>query len=114
MKAASSSPAIELTAQTKKPSRRYFSPRSGMSSQRGAKKLRPNNFRPARHKYSEIVPTGQSQLQKALRNRNEIERKVVSRNMAAGCKAGTRCERTKYFRFIRPAMGSQPSTPAGR
>jgi hypothetical protein len=42
-----------------------------------------------RHKYSEIVPTGHSQLQNALRNRNDIARNAISRNIPAGCSAGT-------------------------
>jgi hypothetical protein len=60
-----------------------------MSIQRGRKKLRPKIFCPARHKYSEIVPTGHSQLQNALRNRNYMTRNEISRNMPAGCSAGT-------------------------
>src|SRR5262250_1780381 len=105
MNEASSSAAMELTAHAKKPSSKYFCPRKPTSSQRGKWKLRRKSFRPARHRYSEIVPTGHSQLQNALRNRNEIARKVISRNIPAGCSAGTRRVSTKYFRFIRPAIG---------
>ena len=102
------------TAQTKNPSNKYFSPRNGMSTQRAKRKFRPNNFLPSFPTYSENVPTGHSQLQNALRNRNAIATNVTSRNIAAGCSSGTRPVLRKYFRFIMPAMGSQPSTPAGR
>src|ERR1035437_7535123 len=114
MNAASSSATIEVTAQAKKPSSRYFSPRSGISSQRGRKKLRRKSSWPARHKYSEIVPTGHSQLQNALRNRNDMARNEINRNIPAGCSVGTWWVRMRYRKFIRPAIGSQPSTPAGR
>src|SRR5215468_4576688 len=102
------------TAHTKNPSNRYFNPRSGISAQRGRRTFPRNNLLPIRHKYSEIVPTGHSQLQNALRNRNAIARNVTTRNIAAGCNAGTCRVIRKYFRFIMPAMGSQPSTPGGR
>src|SRR5439155_26171638 len=92
---------------------RYFSPRKGMSAQRGRLKLRRKTFLPKRHRYSEIVPTGQSQLQKALRNKKAIDEKVMSRNIAAGCIAGTCPVSSQYLKFITSAMGSQPSTPAG-
>src|SRR4029077_12785195 len=65
---------IFATAQKKKPSKAYLSARSGMSIQRGSSKLRCRNLRPIRHRDSERVPTGQSQLQNALRNRNAIAR----------------------------------------
>src|SRR5215472_16961801 len=104
---------IEEIAQTKNPRRRYFSPRRGISIQRHMRKLRPKSFWPSRPRYSETVPMGQSQLQKALRRRNEIARNVISRNMAAGWIAGTRPVNKKYLKFIRPAMGSQPSIPGG-
>src|SRR3974390_2460900 len=86
-------------AQTKNPSRRYFRLRSGKSSQRGRKKLRPKSFFPAPHRYSENVPAGQSQLQNALRNKNAMERNVSSRNIAAGCTFGISPLRNQYFRF---------------
>ena len=40
--------------------------------------------------------------------------KAINRTMAAGWIAGTRPVSMKYFVFIKPAMGSQPSAPAGR
>ena len=43
-----------------------------------------------------------------------ISMKPMKRNMAAGWICGTWPVSRKYFVFIRPAMGSQPSTPAGR
>ena len=102
------------TAHKKNPRSKYFNPRSGISTQPGKRKFRRNNFRPSFHKYSETVPTGQSQLQNALRNKNAIATNVTSKNIAAGCSSGTCLVTKKYFRFIMPAMGSQPSTPAGR
>src|SRR5438309_1588629 len=102
------------TRPKKKPRSKYFNPRSGISTQPGKRKFRRNNFRPSFHKYSETVPTGQSQLQNALRNKNAIATNVTSKNIAAGCSSGTCLVTKKYFRFIMPAMGSQPSTPAGR
>ena len=42
-----------------------------------------------------------------------MARKVTRRNIAAGCIEGTKPVSKKYFRFMRPAMGSQPSTPGG-
>src|SRR5262245_21905422 len=89
MKAAIAPADMEETAHRKNPSRTYFSPRSGMSSQRGARRFLLKTFLPARHRYSEIVPTGHSHEQNALRNRNEMATKVTSRNIAAGCIAGT-------------------------
>src|SRR5512135_3437434 len=53
-------------AQTKNASSRYFSERSGRSSQRGRLKLRRKIFRPSASSISEIVPTGQSHEQKAF------------------------------------------------
>src|ERR1700757_36645 len=105
---------MDDTAHTKNPSSRYFKPRNGISSQRGAGKFRPKIVRPVLHIYSDSVPTGQSQLQNAFRNRKAVARKVTSRNIAAGCMSGTCPVNKKYFRFIMPAIGSQPSTPAGR
>ena len=54
------------------PSSRYFRLRSGMSSQRGAWKLRPKISRPPSQSHSDSVPTGHSQLQNAFRATNEI------------------------------------------
>lgn len=75
---------MEEIAQTKNASSKYFNPRKGMSSQRQIRKLRLNSFCPSSPRYSEMVPIGQSQLQNALRRRNEIARKVITRNIAAG------------------------------
>ncbi len=91
-----------------------MNPRIGKSSQRGSGKFRPNTFFPARHKYSEIVPTGHSQLQNAFRSKNAIAKNAISRNIAAGCTCGIRPLKIQYLKFINPAIGNQPSTPAGR
>ena len=88
--------------------------RSAMSSQRGRRKLRPKVCRPSRHRYSEIVPTGQSQPQKLLRKIHDAARNAISRNMPAGCSRGIWPVSSSTFRFISEAIGSQPSTPAGR
>src|SRR6201993_2600268 len=109
MKAAVAFADMLETAHTKNPSSTYFRPRSGISTHRAKVKFRRNSFLPNFHKYSENVPTGHSQLQNALRNRNAIAKNVTSRNIAAGCNSGTRPVTRKYFRFIMPAMGSQPS-----
>ena len=45
----------------------YFSPRSGMSTQRGSVKVRPKTLCPSCQSHSESVPIGQIQLQNALR-----------------------------------------------
>src|ERR1700745_2347505 len=114
MKAAIAFADMLETVHTKNPSSRYFSPRRGMSIQRCKCRFRRNTFCPSFHRYSEMVPTGHSQLQNALRKRNAIERNVKSKNIAAGCSAGTLAVTRKYLRFIMPAIGSHPSTPAGR
>src|SRR5215469_16408144 len=114
MKAAIAFADMLETAHTKKPSSKYFRPRSGMSAQRGRWKLFLNNFFPIFQRYSDTVPTGQSQLQNALRKRNAIDKNVINKNIAAGCRAGTWRVTRKYLRFIMPAIGSHPSTPAGR
>src|SRR5438067_6295154 len=51
MKAAIELADIDDTAHTKKPSSRYLSPRSGMSSHRHIRKLRPKTRFPACHRY---------------------------------------------------------------
>src|SRR5262249_15056388 len=102
------------TAHTKNATSRYFSPRSGRSSHRGKGTLPPKKRRPARQRYSETVPTGHNQLQNAFRNKKEIATKTTNRNNAAGCVKGTWPVLSQYFRFISPAIGSQPSTPGGR
>src|SRR5438093_8281136 len=114
MKAAIELADIDDTAHTKKPSSRYLSPRSGMSSHRHIRKLRPKTRFPACHRYSKSVPTGQSQLQNALRNRNAMDANVSSKNIAAGCMLGTWPLNSQYLKFIMPAIGNHPSTPAGR
>ena len=68
----------------------YFRPRSGMSSQRGAAQRAPNTDWPVCQSHSEIVPTGQIQLQKALRSRNEIARKAIEHEHAGGMQLGHR------------------------
>ena len=92
----------------------YFRLRSGMSNHRGNAKLRRNVRRPSFHRYSENVPTGQSQEQNDFRSRKDIARNAINRNIPAGCTAGTVPVITRYFKFINAAIGSQPSTPAGR
>src|SRR6516225_6641275 len=113
MKPAIASADMEEIAQTKNPSSKYFNPRRGISSQRQIRRLPLNSFCPSSPRYSEMVPIGQTQLQNALRRRNDIVRKVINRNIAAGCIAGMWPVTRKYFRFISPAMGRQHSTPAG-
>src|SRR5690348_4642761 len=113
MNAAMASADIVEIAQAKNPSSRYFNPLSGISIHFRKTKFRPKNHFPSRPRYSETVPTGHSQLQNAFLSRNAIARNVISRNIAAGCIAGTRPLTSKYFKFINPAIGSQPSTPAG-
>src|SRR5690242_10942533 len=95
------------------PSNKYLIPRSAMSSARGSRQFFRNVFLPRRHKYSESVPTGQSQLQKDLRSSHEIERNAISRNIPAGCMREMDPVSAKTLRFIREAIGSQPSTPGG-
>ena len=114
MKSRRASAGIQAMIETKNSSSRYFRPRSSGSSQRGTCQLRPKTLRPSFHSVSDAVPTGQSQPQKDFFSTTLIARKATSRNMAAGCIVGARPVSTKYLRFIRPAMGSQPSTPAGR
>jgi len=45
----------------------YFRPRRATSSHRGGENVRLKNVRPVYQSHSEIVPTGQIQLQNALR-----------------------------------------------
>ena len=84
MNAETSAAVMPATAQAKKASSRYFNPRSGMSSQRGAANVRPNSSRPPCHSHSEIVPTGHSQLQNALRKTQDMPTKATRRKSAAG------------------------------
>src|ERR1035441_141041 len=114
MKLSNASADIAPMTKTKNPSNKYFKPRSGRSAQRGSRKLRPKILRPSFHRSSENVPTGQSHAQKAFFSRRLINRKANNNTMAAGWIAGTRPVSRKYLEFIRPAMGSHPSTTDGR
>jgi hypothetical protein len=105
---------IATTTYRKRPSRRYFSPRSGRSIHRGGTISRPVSLRPAFQSYSDRVPTGQSHEQNDFLRRNEIARKTTSRKRAAGCSFGASRVARKYLRFISAAMGIHPSTPGGR
>src|SRR5579885_2932804 len=109
MNSCTASADILLTAQTKNVRSKYLSARRGISSQRGRWRLRRKIWRPARHKYSDKVPTGHSQLQNAFRNKNAIATNVMKRNIAAGCTTGMLPVVIQYFVFISPAIGSQPS-----
>src|SRR5258708_18100669 len=102
---------IEPTAYRNKASSRYFRLRKPTSSLRGRRKLRPKVWRPSRHRYSEAVPTGHSQPQKLLRKIQEAARKAISRNIPAGCSRRIFPLFRNPFRFLRGALGSQPSTP---
>src|SRR5580693_543696 len=114
IKSSSAAADIVAIANTKNPSSTYFSPRSPRSSHRGTVKFRPKTFRPSFHKYSETVPTGHSHEQKAFFSATLISRNAISKNIAAGCIAGTFPVTSQYFKFINPAIGSHPSTPVGR
>jgi hypothetical protein len=114
MKSRSASAGIHAITNTKNPSNKYFSPRSSPSSHRGTLKFRPKTRRPSFHNVSDAVPTGHSHPQNDFFSTTLIARNAISRNIAAGCIAGTRPVVSRYFKFISPAMGSQPSTPAGR
>src|SRR6266487_3737157 len=92
----------------------YFSDRNAISPHRAILQLRRNVFFPYIHKYSEIVPTGQSQLQKLLRSSQHMAMKESSRKRPAGWMPGNPPVSRKTFRFINEAIGSQPSTPGGR
>ena len=113
-KSPSSCAVMVKTTKRKKASRRYLTLRSGTSSQSGTVKLRRNSLRPSFHRYSETVPTGQSQEQNDFFTRRLQRIKPQTRTIAAGWIAGIWCVTRKYLRFIRPAIGNQPSTPAGR
>ena len=73
---------------------------AGRRASAAARSERPNSDCPVCHSHSEIVPTGQIQLQNALRKRNEIARNAISMNMPAACISGTLRVRTNAFRFI--------------
>src|SRR5581483_5336182 len=105
---------IEPTAYTNNPSRMYLTLRKARSSHRGSRKLPPKVCFPRRHRYSEAVPTGQSQLQKLLRRSQDIAKNESSRNIPAGWMRGSSPVARKTLRFMREAIGSQPSTPGGR
>src|ERR1043166_3327693 len=72
------------TAYRKRPNKMYLSDCSAISPHRGIRQLRRNHFLPHTHKYSEIVPTGQSQLQKLFRSSHDIPMKEIKRKTPAG------------------------------
>src|ERR1041385_8506082 len=108
MKSINDSADIFPITNTKKLSNRYFSPRSGISIQNGSARLDLNILRPSFQSISDNVPTGHSHEQNAFFSRRLIKRKARIRNIAAGWTGGTWWVSEKYFRFIKPAMGSQP------
>ena len=75
---------IVPTATRKKPSSRYLSARSGRSIQRGRRKLRPNNARPAFQSASDSVPIGHSQAQKLRLSSALSVTKATNSTIAAG------------------------------
>jgi hypothetical protein len=90
------------TAQTRNPSSKYCSPRSGMSIHRVKSKFRPNTFFPILPKDCERVPTRPSQLQKVLRNRKDIATNVTK----LGCGMQPRhmaCEQNSTYDGVFPA-----------
>src|SRR5579883_690583 len=102
------------TTKTKKAISTYLMERSGRSSHGVSLKFLRNSFRPSLPRYSEKVPTGQSQLQNVLRSSHAIERNAISKNTPAGCMDGRLPVSIQAFRFIKDAIGSQPSIPGGR
>src|SRR6266702_3114162 len=92
----------------------YFRLRSGRSNQRGTVRLRRKSLRPSFQRTSETVPTGHNQEQNVFFSSMLDNRKAAANTIAAGWIDGARWVTRKYLRFIRPAMGSQPSIPAGR
>ncbi len=60
----------------------------GRSSQAGKSKLRRNSLRPSFHRYSETVPTGQSQEQNDFFTSKLERRKTQRRTIADGWMAG--------------------------
>ncbi len=84
MKSSRAAALMPPTMKTKKAMSRYLMERRGMSSQRGSTRLRPKSLRPAFQRYSERVPTGQSQPQKARLSSRLMARKMRNRTMAAG------------------------------
>src|ERR1035437_2158131 len=99
---------------TKKARSRYFKQRRGRSAHLGMRRLRLRMRRPSFHRNSENVPTGQSHEQKAFLKSRLMSTNARKRYMAAGWMEGTCPVSSRYLEFINPAMGSQPSTPAGR
>ena len=69
------STSILTTAYAKRMSRTYFRVRRPMSNHFGSAQFRLNVLRPNFQRYSETVPTGQSQPQNAFRKRSEIPEK---------------------------------------
>ena len=71
--------------------------------------------RPPSQSHSDSVPIGHSQLQKAFRATKRDRRRTPPGGTSRPDARRARCPSSSvYFRFIRPAMGSQPSTPGGR
>ncbi len=93
---------------TKNPSRKYFKPRSGRSAHRGRRGLRPRIFLPSFHRFSESVPTGQSQEQKAFFRNRLISRKAMNRNIAAGWMSGTLPVTTSHLKFMNRGSAASP------
>src|ERR1041385_7077707 len=75
---------ISATTYRNNPIRMYFNDRRGMSTHFGGMKFLRNSFFPTFARYSENVPTGQSQLQKLLRSNQEIRRNAMSKRTPAG------------------------------
>src|SRR5579864_4534358 len=92
----------------------YFRLRRPMSATFGNRRLRPNNFLPNRHRYSDIVPTGQSHPQKLLRNIHDAATNAIIRNVPAGWILEMPPLESSIFKPISEAIGSHPSTPGGR
>src|SRR5579863_1480461 len=114
MKPSSASADIHPMNARKSASRIYLSARKGMSAHLSRRRFRLKSQRPSFQRFSERVPTGHSQEQNAFLSNMLISRKLKNKYMAAGWISGTRPVMNKYFAFISPAMGSQPSIPAGR
>ena len=86
----SSSPAADMAPmkETKKASKGYLSPRSGMSSYFGRRRWRPNTRRPSFQRFSESVPTGHNEAQKTFLISRLMSRKPMNTYMAAGMDCG--------------------------
>ena len=113
MKAASSSAAIELTAQTKKPSSRYFRPRRGMSSQRGSMNCGGKAYVPAATSIRRWFPPDTASCRTPCGTGTTWQETRSAETFPPDARR-ERDASARYRRFISPAIGSQPSTPAGR